>query len=657
MVTLEKLRSDMESQFELDRNIKYIDVRADSIEEALADAAIQLDSRVPILEYEVLEQGYKGFMTLMKKPWALRVYENPLHAKKAKQNIGDGMSTFDDDDESTMPKNVDGAFYVHRFGSEIHLKVVAPIGSGVPVDYKVILSSLQRSDTVSIDENLVKEYAKTTTEGDYEPVGQFTHNQAGDATFYIDISSDDMKASIIATAPAVGGADISVARIIQMLKSQGIVNDLSMDKINDYVDNPVYGVPYVVAEGAEPQDGRDAYISYNFETDKSKLHIKESDSGQVDFKELNLIQNVVEGQTLAHKVLPERGKSGHTLKGRYLEAKNGKDISLPVGKNVTVDADGRTMRAAVNGQVLLVNDKINVAPIMEVEGVNIKTGNITFLGTVIIKGNVEDGFQVKASGNIEVYGAVENAVLEADGDIVVSLGIMGKDQGFIKAGGSMWAKFIQNATVEAEQYIVVRDGIINSNVTSNKKILVQGKRASIIGGHTFATEEIRAKTIGSSAGASETILSVGYDPKAKRRLDELTDKQAVLIKELNDLELDIQTLEQQKKIRKTLPAEKEENLNTLMSRKDEIHAEVDTMSTEIQEIQDHLRELKIVGTVSASGAVYSGVKVNIRDVREEIRNETKSVTFFYEDGFVRYGKYEPPQSEDEARVPDGYSTN
>ncbi len=657
MVTLEKLRADMESQFELDRNIKFVDVRADSIEEALSDASIQLESRVPILEYEVLEQGYKGFLTLMKKPWLLRVYENPLHAKKAANLKGDGLSSMDEYGDDLTPKNVDGMFYVHRFGSEIHIKVVPPIGSGVPVDPKIILDSIQRSDTVSVDEKLVREFASNTTNGEYEPVGQYTHNQAGDATFYIEISSDEMKASIIATAPAIGGADISSQRIEQMLQTQGVKNDIDREKIIEYIDNPVYGVPFVVAEGVEPVDGRDAYIAYNFETDKSKLHIKESDSGQVDFKELNLIQNVVEGQTLAVKMLPERGRGGHTLKGRFLDAKNGKDISLPIGKNVSVDADGRTIRATVNGQVLLVNDKINVEPIMEVDGVNIKTGNITFLGTVIIKGNVEDGFQVKASGNIEVYGTVENSILEADGDIVVSLGVMGKDHGLIKAGGSMWAKFIQNATVDAEGYIVVRDGIINSNVTSNKKILVQGKRASIIGGHTFATEEIRAKSIGSSAGASETILSVGYDPKAKKRLDELTEKQAVLIKELNEIDLDIQTLEQQKKIRKTLSQEKEESLNALTARKQDIHAEVDEMSQEIQSLQDHLRELKIVGTVSASGAVYPGVKINIRDVREEIRNETKAVTFFYEDGFVRYGKYEVAQAEDEARVPDGYSTN
>ena len=443
-----------------------------------------------------------------------------------------------------------------------------------------------------------------------------------------------------------------------MLETQGVVVGINDTYINDFVDNPVYGMPFVVAEGIAPQDGRDAYISYNFETDRSKLRIKESKSGQIDFKELNLIQNVVEGQTLAQKVNAERGHGGKTLFGRYLEAKNGKDIAIPLGKNVKLDSDGLTVLAAVNGQVLLVNDKITVEPLMELDSINIKTGNITFLGTVIVKGNVEDGFDVHASGNIEVHGSVGSSKLESDnGDIVVSQGSMGKDKGYVKAGKSLWVKFIQNCTVDAEEFVIVQDGIINSTVTANKKVLVQGKRASIIGGHVFATEEIYAKTIGNSGGGSETILEVGFDPKAKRRLDELSEKQADLIKELDDLELNLQTLQNQKKVRKTLPHDKEESLNALIARQMDIKTETDEMSKEIQSLQDHLRELKVVGKVSASGVVYPGVKIFIRDVKEEVRNESKAVTFFYENGFVRYGKYEPPSEADAKRSPDGYSTN
>jgi uncharacterized protein (DUF342 family) len=367
---------------------------------------------------------------------------------------------------------------------------------------------------------------------------------------------------------------------------------------------------------------------------------------------------VVEGQPLAQKMLAEQGKAGKTVLGRYLEAKNGKDINLPLGKNVIVDSDGRTILAAMNGQVLLIGDKINVEPVMQIAGnVSIKTGNITFLGTVIVKGNVDDGFSIKASGNIEVYGTVGKSILEADGDIVVSQGILGRDEGYVRAGRSLWAKFIQNTKVDVEEYIIVAEGIVNSHVTSNKKILVQGKRASIMGGHVFATEEIYTKNLGSPGGGSETIIEVGYDPRSKRRLTELQEKQAVLIRELDEIELNLQTLENTKKVRKTLPHDKEESLVKFTARKEEILVESEAMSAEIQQIQQYLRDLKVIGKVSAMGTVYAGVKIHVRDAKDDVRTEVKAVTFFYEDGFVRRGKYEAPSDDDTKRVPDGYSSN
>jgi uncharacterized protein len=312
--------------------------------------------------------------------------------------------------------------------------------------------------------------------------------------------------------------------------------------------------------------------------------------------------------------------------------------------------------ASVNGQVILVGDKINVEPILEVEGVNIKTGNVTFLGTVVVKGNVEDGFDVKASGNIEVYGTVGKSQLEAEGDVIVSQGIFGKDQGYIHAGKSLWTKFIQAAKVEAGDYIIVSDSIMNSDVTAMKRIILQGKKAQITGGHLFATEEICAKNIGSPGGGTETILEVGFDPKAKQRLGELQTMQGNLMKELEEVELDLSTLENQKKIRRSLPKDKEENLSNLKNRRQEITSNSNEMTREIQQIQEHLRELKVVGKIKASGIVYGGVKIYIRDVVDEVRSEVHGVTFYLENNFVRRGKYESPVIED-IKAPDGYSTN
>jgi len=463
-----------------------------------------------------------------------------------------------------------------------------------------------------------------------------------------------LKATCTITPPALGGADVSEDQIKTALKSQGVVAGISDEKISALVDRPAYNVPVVVAEAVLPVDGRDAYIAYNFETDRSKIRAKEAANGQVDFKELNLIQNVVEGQPLAQKMLPERGKAGKTLYGRYLEAKNGKDINLPLGKNVTLDSDGRTILAACNGQVLLINDKINVEPIMEIDGVNIKSGNVTFLGTVIVNGNVEDGYNIKASGNIEVNGAVGASRLESDGDIIVSQGIVGRDECEILCGGSLWAKFVQNSKVQVEENVIVQDSLMNCEVSAQHRIILQGKRAQITGGHLFATETVLAKNIGSAGGGTETVIEVGIDPRAKHRLEDLREMQEKTVKEIDELELNIQTLENTKKVRRVLPAEKEESLKRYKLRKNELTNENDEFNKEIETILAHLRELKNIGKVYASGTVYAGVKIFVRDEKDEVRANVKSVIFYYDEGFVRRGKYEKPDFSD-VKGPEGYS--
>ena len=91
-------------------------------------------------------------------------------------------------------------------------------------------------------------------------------------------------------------------------------------------------------------------------------------------------------------------------------------------------------------------------------------------------------------------------------------------------------------------------------------------------------------------------------------------------------------------------------------RRDEILNENDELNEEIAKIQARLRELKVVGKVSASGTVYADVKVYVRDEKDEVIADTKAVTFYYEDGFVRRGKYEEPDLTG-VQGPDGYSSN
>ncbi|GMO50161.1 MAG: FapA family protein [Treponemataceae bacterium] len=658
MVTLDIIRQDLHKKLEADQSINYVEVRADTLEEALADAAVQLNTRQSTLEYEVVERGSAGFMGLAKIPFIIRVYENAEPSeKKIKKDSGIIISEEEFEEEQAQIAK-DGYFYVHYFDDNVVLKVALPEGAGKAVSSQDVISAIRREKIESLDEKKIAHCVKNGTNNEYEVVGFAAHDSSADAIFKIDVAADEMSAIINATPPSENGSEISSEKIKKTLKAQGVLDGYKTDLLMEFVDKPVYGKAVVVVRGNDAVDGHDAYIAYNFETDSSKLRIKETEDGSVNFKELNMIQNVVQGQPLAQKIPAEQGKNGLTLYGKYITAKNGKDVKLPLGRNVKLDSDGLTIVAETNGQVMLVGDKINVEPIMQVDGdVSVKTGNIKFLGTVLVKGNVEDGYDITASGNIEIAGTVGKSRIEAEGDVNVALGVNGRNEGYIRTGKSLYAKFLQNVQVDVGENIFVTDGIVNSEVVANKKVVLQGKRASIIGGHIFATEEVNTKNLGSGAGGTETIVEVGFDPKAKKRLDELIDRQSALVRELDELELNIQTLENQKKVKRSLTPDKEEYYEKLLNRKNEITDESTSISAEIQEIQERLRNLKVVGKVSVSGTVYAGVKIYVRDAKDDVRTEVKAVTFYYEDGLVRRGKYEALDESTVKKGPDGVAAN
>ena len=658
MVTLEQIRKDMNALLKMDRNIQSVEVRADTLDEALADAAVQFDTSVRNLEYEVVEKGFKGIAGLAKKPWAIRVYQNPETVVKKAGGAFGSVEGENEEDEEEKIVPIDGAYYVHRFGSDIVLKVVLPENGGNPVNENEIINDLKRPDTVKFDEARVRKLAKSGTNGKYETIGSYNHVPSNDAIFVIDVAQNEMNATATINPPGMGGADVSADQIRKAIETQGVLAGISDEKISALVDSPVYNAPVVVAEAQLPINGKDAYIVYEFETDRSKLKVKESDSsGKINFKESNLVQNRLEGQVLARKIPAEKGKAGKTLFAKYLEASDGRDIPLPLGKNVKVGEDGLTILAAMNGQVMLVNDKVSIEPIMEVAGVNLKTGgNIKFLGTVIVKGNVEDGFSVEASGNIEVFGNVGSCNLSCEGDIVVSQGIIGRDSGRIDCKGSLWARFVESAEIHAEENVVVQESIMNSNVSAQKKIILTGKKAQIVGGKLFATEIISAKNIG--AGGAETELTVGVDPRAKHRLEELQALSSEDMHRLDEIELEIKSLEEQQKRRRSLPKDKEESLQSFYRERDRLLAETDTYNGEISEIQERLKELRNIGKVYVSGTAFAGVKIYIRDDKEEVRSDVKAAVYYYdlENRFIKRGKYEAPDLTD-VRGPDGYSSN
>ena len=653
MVDFLQLQEIIKEHLEQDRSIRSVDASGPTLEAAVNEAAALLDTSIRRLEYEILERGSSGFMGAGKKDWVIRAYEKAQTKKKkhSKEDVAD-----EEEANVQVIVNKDGDAFAQCRSDGVYLKVVPPVGNGNRIYSAYAMQVLHNKNIEEFDHAMVEKLVDEA-DGMYVKVAGFNHMPINDAMAQVEVDDSEMHVYVTVMPPGEGGADLTVDAYMSLLTQNRVYHGIKEDFIKEFADKPSYRERVEIAEGLRPVNGNDAYIHYYFETDQTKIKLKEGTNGKVNFKELNIVQNVVQNQPLAKKMPPEDGVDGKTVTGKILPAKSGSDIPLPVGTNVHVGDDDDTILADINGQVILASGKINVEPVLTVEGdVNLKTGNIIFLGTVIITGNVEDGFSVKAAGNIEVKGTVSKAELDAEGDIIIYQGINGKGGGRIRAGRSIWSRFMENSNVEAGNMVVVSDGIFNSQVDAIKSIVVMGKRASIMGGRLRAGEEINAKVLGNSTSGTETICEVGFDPHSKIELERLQAIKSSSEDELENLRLDLQTLINTKKQRKTLPEDKEMYMQELMDRRQVLTEEMNKANEGIQKVQEYMNQIQVRGRVSASTKVWPGVKIWIRDVKEDVRTEYKAVTFILEAGLVRATKYEEPDELAKKGL-DGYSSN
>ena len=124
---------------------------------------------------------------------------------------------------------------------------------------------------------------------------------------------------------------------------------------------------------------------------------------------MNLFVLVKANETLAIRIPQTKGKPGKNIFGETVPAQNGRPIPIPAGKNTKIIGENQLV-ATINGQIVDTGNKISVDPRLEIQGsVGVGTGNIDFDGTVLINGDVTQGFYVKATGDIEIKGSINGA--------------------------------------------------------------------------------------------------------------------------------------------------------------------------------------------------------------------------------------------------------
>jgi uncharacterized protein (DUF342 family) len=364
-----------------------------------------------------------------------------------------------------------------------------------------------------------------------------TELRTPESVFRVSVSGDE-QAAYLEVKPA---EVIDVAAALEYLAQAGIAYGVDAEDVARALEKP--GTSVLVAQGRPPIDGQDGRL----EVESNLLEIggrpRVRDDGEVDLFDLHLIHNVSVGQVLARVIPPVPGEPGVTVRGRTLPPHAGRPVLRAAGRGSHLKADTLEIVAAVAGHAVIVGDQVDVSAIYQVRGdVGVATGHVEFVGSVVVRGDVRPGYHVQAEGNVEVHGNVNGGTIEAGGNVSVRYGILG--HAHIVAKGTVRAKFVEYADVQAGAEVWVSDGIVQSNVAAGSKIEVLGRYGSVVGGHVFARKSLTARELGSPRGIPTTI-EVGAAPGLLPEAEKLSNQQTELAGKIQALGLRLAYFQQQ----------------------------------------------------------------------------------------------------------------
>ncbi|AHH10434.1 DUF342 domain-containing protein [Borrelia coriaceae] len=619
-----ELRNKIKNYLDRENNVSLIEVEADTLEEALHDASLELAMSYKDLNYEVLVRGNNGFFGYGKRKWKIVAYRHSYF----KFGDTDILSSQSGAEEI---ESLDGKFFIRKTAKGVFLKVTPAQGDGNVVKLRDVMDKFASySNIKDLDENFVISVIENAN-GKYEQVSAFEADLAESVTMMVHISEDSMSVTIEFTVPGPNGAEVLEKDIYSILKKYGISERAFLkDRIKEFVDSPLYGEPIEMARGANPVKGKDAYIDF----------IAKSKYGVVD----NELRNVNRGDELAEIIPLSEGIDGYTVFGKILKAERGRELDLVLGDNTF--REGNKIFARCDGYISIVNGIISVHDVYIVEGdVGPATGNIINNGMVLVKGSILDGYNVMAKSGIEVNGLVGRCNLQTDGSIVLRSGANGKGGSEICAKKFIKSKFLENVNVRCEGDVEVVRGIVNSFVSCTKKVLCIGKKSKIVGSDVRAREAVRAYSIGSE-GNAETFICVGYDPEIKVLLSKFTEYLVKIEKRLEVVIKDISALNKniQLTVDKAEKSLKIDSCNELMNERDILILEIKMVKDKQESLQDLLEDSKTDGKIFVEYMAYAGVKLNIKDAYYELPRDYHNITFVEDDNIIKMLAYVPFES-------------
>ncbi|MDK2954563.1 MAG: uncharacterized protein PWQ57_59 [Desulfovibrionales bacterium] len=361
------------------------------------------------------------------------------------------------------------------------------------------------------------------------------------------------------------------------------------------------------------------YLKCHFDPrfDPARLRPKELEDGSVDHYDLGYVQNVVMGEVIAELTELSDPDSDPGLDRKFVFEKK----VFPAGPNTVVNPENDSqLLAGANGLVfmdaageIVVNQRITLN-----SDVDFHTGNIFFVGDLVVRGSLRSGFQVRAK-NLLVRDLIEGAEVQSMQLLSCPGGVKGGSVASLKAGKSMKLGFAENAMLNAAENILIEKNAFHCKVYAGQKLAVKGR---LIGGLYYGYQLVYVgEQLGGGMSAATQII-VGFDPQLlfedQRMNEQLEGVQQRILQYQRQLE---RTPDAEEDLGPKL-AKAEKKMTALTERKAAIWGKISAT--------ERLKNALVV----CPGEVMPGVEISIGTSYLHINDYLKNVRFRLKDGEI-----------------------
>lgn len=321
---------------------------------------------------------------------------------------------------------------------------------------------------------------------------------------YLSISQNQMKCWMMLPLRQDGIAYTEDAILTFLFKTK-VVRGIDKAAIKRMLEKPDPSLKYLVASGKEVKDGEDGHYEYFFDTEY-KADFKYLPDGSIDFTNINMIQQVNVGDKLAVYHKATKGEDGYNIHGEVIKAKNGKEIPIIKGDGFMIMSDRVTYVAKITGAVSMDDGMINIRRIMIIPELKITDKKINYDGVVYVRGDVNAGSEIRATGDIVIGGHLESSLVESRSNVIIAGGATCPNSGSITADGDITAKFFEGVKIKGKN--ISANYFIDCIVEANGFVKTYGKKGVIYGGTVQSLEGLESASIGNKTGV-KTMINLG----------------------------------------------------------------------------------------------------------------------------------------------------